>query len=76
MSSAASGSFPLVLLLLCTEHPLCMLPAEEGAGGKGRRKEEEEGGQKEGGGRMGGGWIEGGSDYIPTLKRCHSNLRC
>ena len=65
MSSVASGSFPLVILLLCTEDPLCTLAAEEGAG-KERRKGEEEG-WEEGGRRVGGGWEEGGSRVEMTI---------
>ena len=42
MSSAARGSFHFVLLLLCTEHPLCTLVAEEGAEEEGERIEERE----------------------------------
>lgn len=42
MSSAARGSFRFVLLLLCTEHPLCTLVAEEGAEEEGERIEERE----------------------------------
>ena len=67
MSSAARGSFPLVLLLLCTEHPPCMLVAEEGAKEEGGRIEErEEAGER-------GGWK---SLFIYTHEMYLTNLRC
>ena len=71
MSSSARGSFLFVLLLLCTEHPLCTLVAEEGAEEEGERIEERERkkrGRGEGGRRE--EEEEGGYHYLPTLKRC------
>ena len=67
MSSAARGSFPLVLLLLCTEHPLCTLVAEEGAKEEEGRIEERERGREEGRRKE---KEEGGNHCLSTLMRC------
>lgn len=72
MSSAARGSFRFVLLLLCTEHPLCTLVAEEGAEEEGERRKR---GREEGERKKRRVDI---TIYLHSRDACNvsSNLRC